>query len=350
MIKTKKVGLALEGGGGKGAYQIGAYIALKELGYKFDMVAGTSIGSLNAAIIVQDDIELAKEIWLKIDSEIIGMNQDLVKLSKNFKLNKDVLKSTIKEIKIIIDNKGLDTTKYKEMVNKYIDEEKIRKSKINYGLVTLRLNDLKPLELTIDEIEEGKLTEYILASSYFPLFKMDKIIDNSYYIDGGLTNNLPITLLEKHNCKKVIAIKIDGLGFTKKQTYSHTEVLTISPTKDTGPIILFDNKDVRNNFNMGYYDTYLYFNKLLGYKYYFKKIIFINLLLRNVNKNIKELIKMTYKTDSIKVALIKSIEEILEDNEVDYYKIYSIPKIIKYIKKNNLKSHNPIINDFIYKI
>ena len=44
-------GLALEGGGAKGSYEIGAYIALKELGYKFDMVAGTSIGSLNAALI-----------------------------------------------------------------------------------------------------------------------------------------------------------------------------------------------------------------------------------------------------------------------------------------------------------
>ena len=45
------LGLALEGGGAKGSYEIGAYIALKELGFKFDAVAGTSIGSLNAAFI-----------------------------------------------------------------------------------------------------------------------------------------------------------------------------------------------------------------------------------------------------------------------------------------------------------
>ena len=348
-MKTK-VGLALEGGGGKGAYQIGAYIALKELGYKFDMVAGTSIGALNAAIIAQGDINLAKDLWLQADSELIGMNKELVKLSKNFKLNKENLKTSFKEINNIIKNKGLDITKYKETVNKYIDEEKIRKSKMNYGLVTVRMKDLKPLELTIDEIKEGKLTEYILASSYFPLFKFDKIIDNSYYIDGGLANNLPITLLEKNNCNKIFAIRIDGVGFKKKQIFSNTEILTISPTKDTGPVIMFDNKDINNNFKMGYYDTYLFFNKLLGYKYYFKKFYFSNLFLRKVNKKTLDLIKLTYKTNDTRTALIKSIEEILENNKVDYYQIYTIPKIVKYIKENNLKSNNPLINEFINQI
>lgn len=346
----KKTGLALEGGGGKGAYQIGSYIALQELGYKFDMVAGTSIGSLNAAIIAQGDIELAKEIWLNIDSELIGMNKDLVKLSKNFKINKDTIKTSFNEIIKIIQNKGLDTTKYKEMVTKYIDENKIRKSKMNYGLVTLRIKDLKPLELTIDEIEEGKLVDYILASSYFPLFKMDKIIDNSYYIDGGLTNNLPITLLEKNNCKKIVAVKIDGIGFNKKQTYEHTEIETISPTKETGPILMFDKEDIKNNFKMGYLDTLLYFKKLLGYKYYFKKFSFTKIILRNVNKKTLDLIKIIYKTDNLRIALIKSIEEILEDNNVDYYKVYKIKDIIKYIKENNLKSNNPIINELFEEI
>ena len=92
-------GLALEGGGAKGSYEIGAYIALKELGYKFDMVTGTSIGSLNAALIVQGDAKLAKKVWLKSDSEIIGINKEIVKLYKNFKLNKENIKETIKEIK-----------------------------------------------------------------------------------------------------------------------------------------------------------------------------------------------------------------------------------------------------------
>ena len=91
-------GLALEGGGAKGSYEIGSYIALKELGYKFDMVAGTSIGSLNAAMIAQGDIGLAKELWLEADSEIVGISKHLVKSYKNFQLDKESIKESIKEI------------------------------------------------------------------------------------------------------------------------------------------------------------------------------------------------------------------------------------------------------------
>ena len=43
------IGLVLEGGGAKGAYHIGAYRALSELGIQIDGVVGTSIGAINAA-------------------------------------------------------------------------------------------------------------------------------------------------------------------------------------------------------------------------------------------------------------------------------------------------------------
>lgn len=344
------LGLALEGGGAKGSYEIGAYVALKKLGYKFDAVAGTSIGSLNAALIAQNDIELSKKLWLNADSEIIGINKQIVEISKNFKLNKENIKLSIDELKKVLKNKGLNITNYKNIINNYIDENKIRESNINYGLVTVRLKDLKPLELTIKEIAKGKLSEYIIASSYLPVFKMEKIIDNSYYLDGGVSNNLPISLLEKMGCQKVIAIRIDGVGISKKKLISKTEVIELAPTKNTGPVIFFDNNDIKNNYYMGYYDTLLHFNKIDGNKYYFKKFRFYNLLNRKVNKQILNLIKLKFRTPNIKEMTIKAIEEVLENNKVNYYEIYSIPKIIKYIKENKLKSKNKIINDYVNEL
>lgn len=344
------LGLALEGGGAKGSYEIGAYIALKELGFKFDAVAGTSIGSLNAALIVQDDMKLAKNLWLNANSEIVGINKDLVNLNKNFKLTKDSLKFSINEITKIIKNKGLDTSKYTNIIDTYIDETKIRNKKTNYGLVTVRLKDLKPLELTIKEIPNGKLAEYIMASSYLPVFKMNKIIDDSYYLDGGVANNLPITLLEKMGCNEIVAIRIDGVGTNKKKLLTQTKITELSPTKKTGPVIMFDNNDIRNNFYMGYYDTLLHYKKLDGFIYYFKKFNFYNYLTRNTNKNLINLIKLKYKTPDIKDTILKSIEEILEQNKIEYYKIYKIPKIIQYIKKNNLKSKNNLVTEFVYSL
>ena len=298
-------GLALEGGGAKGSYEIGAYFALKKLGYKFDMVAGTSIGSLNAAMIAQKDEILAKELWLNVDSEIVGLSNHLVESFKNIKLDKESIKKNITEIKSIIKNKGLDVSKYKELIDKYVNEERVRKSNINYGLVTVRLKDLKPLELTINDIEEGKLSEYILASSYLPGFKFDKIIDDSFYLDGGFSNNLPITLLENNGCNDITAIKIDGIGTTKKKINNKTKVIEISPTKNTGPILLFDKKDIENNYFMGYYDTLLYFNKLDGYKYYFKKFYYYKFLMRKEKQDLINLIKLKYKTPEEKDIVLK---------------------------------------------
>ena len=349
-MSKNKVGLALEGGGAKGSYEIGAYIALKELGYKFDMIVGTSIGSLNAAMIAQGDIKLAKKLWFEIDSEIIGLDSKLVNIFKNFNINKDNIKYSITEINKIIKNKGLDITNYKNLIDKYVNEKKLRKSKIGYGLVTVRVKDLKPMELTLNEIEEGKLSEYILASSYLPIFKMSKIIDNSYYLDGGLSNNLPITLLEKNGCNKIYAIRIEGVGNNKKQKLPTTITHIIEPTKNTGPIVLFEKKDIENNYYMGYYDTLLYFKKIDGFKYYFKKFWFYNFITRRINKNIINLIKLKYRETEIKPCVIKAMEEILEDNNIDYYKIYSIPKMLKYINKNKLKAKNNLVNEFVYEL
>lgn len=345
-----RVGLALEGGGAKGSYEIGAYVALQELGYKFNAVAGTSIGSLNAALIAQKNIKLAKELWLNADSEIIGINKEIVKLHKNFKFNKDNIKLSISEISKVLKNKGLDITNYKKILDNYINEDQIRKSNINYGLVTVRLKDLKPLELTIDEIKKGELSNYIMASSYLPVFKMQKIIDDSYYLDGGVSNNLPISLLERMGCNKVIAIRINGIGVSKKKLISKTEVIELAPTKDTGPVIFFDNKDIINNYYMGYYDTLLHLNKIDGFKYYFKKFKLYNFISRKIDKNLINLLKLKFRTPNNKETILKSIELILEENNIDYYKLYSIPKILKYIKTNNFKSKNKLVNDYIYNL
>ena len=49
-----KIGLALGSGGAKGFAHLGALKAFEENGITFDMVAGTSIGSIVGAFIVRD--------------------------------------------------------------------------------------------------------------------------------------------------------------------------------------------------------------------------------------------------------------------------------------------------------
>lgn len=65
-------GLVLSGGGAKGAYQIGCWRALKEIGITdYSALAGTSVGALNAALISQSKYEAAYNIWKNMKFSVV---------------------------------------------------------------------------------------------------------------------------------------------------------------------------------------------------------------------------------------------------------------------------------------
>ena len=65
---SKEYGLVLEGGGAKGAFQIGAWKALIQAGVKITAIAGTSVGGLNGALIASGSVEEADYSYYKGDS------------------------------------------------------------------------------------------------------------------------------------------------------------------------------------------------------------------------------------------------------------------------------------------
>ncbi len=79
--------------GAKGAYQIGAWKALDNEGYKFSAVTGASVGSLNAALVAQGDIERADHLWEEIEIlNVVDVPPDLISNGK-ISLNTRSLKS-----------------------------------------------------------------------------------------------------------------------------------------------------------------------------------------------------------------------------------------------------------------
>ena len=66
-----KKAVVLSGGGARGAYQAGAWKALRELDYQFDIVTGTSVGALNAAMMASGDFERAIMLWQEISPEAV---------------------------------------------------------------------------------------------------------------------------------------------------------------------------------------------------------------------------------------------------------------------------------------
>ena len=82
--------IVLAGGGSKGAYEIGVWKALRKLHISYDIVTGTSVGALNAALMVQKDYLRAMLLWHNLKSDMvydstmdIKANKDFIKYAKN---------------------------------------------------------------------------------------------------------------------------------------------------------------------------------------------------------------------------------------------------------------------------
>ena len=77
-MNKREFALALSGGGTRGAYEVGAYKALIEMGIKINAIVGTSIGALNAAMFISNGIDSAEDMYNKIViTDILGVDEDI---------------------------------------------------------------------------------------------------------------------------------------------------------------------------------------------------------------------------------------------------------------------------------
>ena len=261
-------GLALEGGGSRGAYHIGAVQAYLENGYSFDGFAGTSIGAINAALLAQGDFEKALALWKSMSMERL-FDADIEKLLKigEIKLGMNFLTNLTNSIKKVVEDGGIDTSKIRTILEKIIDEEKLRTSAKEYGLVSVSVQERKPYEWFIEDIPQGELLNYIMASACFPGFQ-HAIIGDKPYVDGGLYNNCPINMLLHKGYDEIIAIRTHGPGIYRNFKPGSTRVTVIESREDLGNVLLFSQEQIERNIRIGYYDGLRAIHGLRGREYY----------------------------------------------------------------------------------
>ena len=161
---TREYGIVLEGGGAKGAYQIGAWKALREAGIRIKGIAGASVGSLNGALICMDDLEKAEEIWKNIEySRVMDVSDETIKAlkRKDFKaLNmQEVLNSGVQFIK----DGGFDVTPLKNLIAEVVgDESRIRESDRELFAVTYSVSEHRELAVDVRKGEEGSVKDMLL--------------------------------------------------------------------------------------------------------------------------------------------------------------------------------------------
>lgn len=333
-MEKKKVGLTLAGGGAKGAYQIGIYKAMLEARIKIDGITGTSIGSFNAAMIAAGDFDKLEYFWLNDDiGKLMGFLESMELDKKNYK---DHIKEFSIPLVSMAMNKGLSLDGFKKRLREIIKEDKIRNSNIDYGLVTYKIKDKKPLYLFKEDIPQNKIVDYVIASCYLPIFQYEKLDDDSFYLDGGFCDNTPFNMLGQKGYKKIYVVELGSIGRTLKNR-TNAEIIKIKPSKNLGGILNTNKYKIRENIKLGYYDGIKLFKNLDGEKYIYKKHSnwFYKLLTRKVSKRTLRRAEVYFFTSNKKELVIKSLEYIFKKEKKTYLNIYIPYKEIKKIKKND---------------
>ena len=177
--KGVRVGLALGGGATRGIAHIGALKAFDENGIKFDMIAGTSAGSLVGCMYAGG----------KTPDEIIA-------LAKSLKV-KDIRKS-----KFFMPSK---TDGIQELIIETLGDIDIKDLKTPFCAVAVDL-------ITSQEIvfSKGNLAKIVAGSCAVPGVFVPVEYEDMHLSDGGLQNNIPSDVPRYFGCDYVIAIDVNS--------------------------------------------------------------------------------------------------------------------------------------------
>ncbi|MBR1811813.1 MAG: patatin-like phospholipase family protein [Clostridia bacterium] len=254
------------GGGSKGAYQYGAWKALRELGQEFDIAVGTSIGAINAGFYVQDDFEHAGELWTAMNLDMVMKNG--INLEKSFSFIYDQRENILPMLKTYFkDGPGADITPFLACIDSFANEEKFFASPIDYGLITVRYPDMQPLEILKKDIAPGYFAKWVCAScACFPAFPRYEI-DGKYYLDGGYYDNLPIATAMKMGAEEVVVLDLHTEPIHPAYQ-RHPYVKYLLPSRDLGSFLCFTRDVLDGLIDTGYLDTLRAFGKLGGSSYY----------------------------------------------------------------------------------
>ena len=162
------VGLIISGGGGRGAYQLGALKALDLYFNKedFKRVNASSVGFLNSYCYFTNNIDFAIDKWKNINT-----------------ISKNVLTTSI-----------IGSQLFEESVNKIV-YDKILCESINFPLLDIRKRELHYYNIC-EETDPVKIKSFLRASITIPILNKAVKIDGYSYVDGATVETLPLYMMD----------------------------------------------------------------------------------------------------------------------------------------------------------
>lgn len=208
-IRQPKIGIAFSGGGAKGFAHIGVLKALEDAQIPIHYIAGTSIGAVMGGLYAigysPDEItEILHDInWDEIFFDTPGRRDLFIGQKEEIR---HIMKFRMNRYRLEIPKGLTGGQKLSTVLNELILRSRYSLHwDYNQFEVPLRIvsTNFKGESVVFDS---GDLAERMLASMAFPyLFNPVKIGD-TYYIDGGILNNIPTDVIQKMGADILVAV------------------------------------------------------------------------------------------------------------------------------------------------
>ncbi|MBO4251331.1 MAG: patatin-like phospholipase family protein [Clostridia bacterium] len=173
---TFKMGLALGSGGAKGFAELGALYCFEQHGIEFDIVAGTSIGSILGAFYAAG-----------------YSSTDCVELFRNIKA------TDIKNFFMI----NMDTAGLFKVIDRTIGDLDIEELKKPFCAIATELDTGRE-----KVFKSGKVAQALCASSSYPPFFRPVVEEGKKFIDGAFANAMPADKVKEMGADFVVGIDI----------------------------------------------------------------------------------------------------------------------------------------------
>lgn len=222
-----KQGIAFSGGGLKIFAHIGVLKALEELNLKFDLVSGTSSGSLVAMLYALD---ISSDEMLSI---ISNKYKEIARVNARDVLGSAVSSFIKRELALrsLIDGSKIENAILQMLKEKNKDSSKLKKELAIISCDTISTKEVAFLSREF-ELKNTERTDYVVskniakavrASMSFPGVITPCEFEKYNLIDGGTVNNLPTKILKDMGAEKVL-----GVCFELNEYIPKDDILTVS--------------------------------------------------------------------------------------------------------------------------
>ncbi|MCD6330002.1 MAG: patatin-like phospholipase family protein, partial [Candidatus Cloacimonetes bacterium] len=345
------IGVVLSGGGARGIAHIGVLKALEEYHIPIDFIGGTSFGALIAAFYASGfSVEDMQKIIENTEWNIATNPDRQQYYYYSRRINEaNVLRVRFQDWELKFPNSLGNTQEIVSQLDYFF-------TRANYLCRGNFLNLKTPLFISTTNIKNGEnhiftrgeLPQVVQASMTVPFLLYPTLIDSTFYVDGGITNNLPISSMRDMGADIIIASNATNYLATDTDLTNITSftnqlinIMMFSKIKDeltqADIVIRPSTKHIKNTefsrfkelLTLGYYETYSHIDSILSIvkpnTYYYD--------------DEKPLIPIEGKKIIIHGNSLFSDEELLSTSEIDsLHYLYEIEKHVEdyYIKKGYL--------------